>query len=60
MRRIDRKEAWLIGLGSERVELRGREVWAVPLYRKRVKLEGRLWGITEQEFWEECREGLSK
>lgn len=59
--RVGKFEAWEIGLYSDRVELRGREVWALPDGASEMELEGVLVDeMTEEEFWDECREGLSK
>lgn len=60
--RVGKFEAWEIGLCSDRVELRGREVWALPDDGStEMKLEGVLVDdLTEEQFWEECHEGLSK
>lgn len=59
--RIGKFEAWEIGLCSERVELRGREVWALADGATEMKREGELVdGMTVEEFWDECGEGLAK
>lgn len=57
--RVGKFEAWEIGLCSDRVELRDREVWAVV--DGELKHEGTLIdGMTVEEFWAECGEGLAK
>lgn len=61
--KIGKREAWEIGLSAEHVRLVGRQVWTVDLDDSATELkhQGELADdITEEEFWEECREGLSK
>lgn len=63
--RIGKREAWEIGLTADWVELRGREVWARDLEGygddQNTTLRGTLADdLTEEDFWDECREGMAK
>jgi hypothetical protein len=60
---IGRFEAWSIGLYAEEVKLKAREgrveVWSRDDGDEELTFQGVL-TCTVDEFWDECREGMSK